>query len=329
MHFGDRNDGIKWLTFLGASVLLGLAMIPLWQRLAMGISEIVIGKQTNGLLLGIAQSWQGASLATFGKFSFAVAALLLLPVFWSRIASGSSMMKMQDRPWRLLVPGHAASRARSISLRSNPSALRDVLWGMVVPLLLIALACGYARWRGWAQISDVKNAFSLDSGIALLRWCALALVIEIFLRGITLGLLLRSFGPITAIGLSACIGLIGSSWQVPVGWAGAEVVSYADLVSVVKSLVQTAIEPLHVLMWGLPTLLGGLVLGMARYRSASLWLPIGLHLGTIGGLFLATKCFTWEKLGHHQGWMALVLAWIIGLWVWQFTAHSPQRSHPT
>jgi len=329
VHFGDRNDGIKWLTFLGASVLLGLAMIPLWQRMAMGISEIVIGKQTNGLLLGIAQSWKGASLATFGKFSFGVAALLLLPVFWSRFASGAALMKMQDRPWRLLVPGHAASRARSIALRQNPAAVRDFLWGMAVPVLLIALACGYAHWRGWAQFSDARNAFSLDSGIVLLRWWTVALVIEIFLRGITLGLLLRSFGAVTAIALSACIGFIGSSWQVPAGWAGAEVMSYADLVTVVKSMAHTAIEPLHVLMWGLPTLLGGLVLGMARYRTASLWLPIGLHLGAISGLFLATKFFSWEKLGHHQGWIALVLAWIIGLWVWQFTAHSPQRSHPT
>lgn len=329
MHFGYRNDGIKWLAFLGASVLLGLAMIPLWQRLAMGICEIVIGKQTNALLLGAAESWKGASVVSFGNFSFGIAALLLLPIFWSRFASGSTLMKMQDRPWRLLVPGHAASRARSIALRSNPSAARDFCWGMVVPILLIALACGYAHWRGWAQFSDVAAHFTRDSGIALLRWWGLALVIEIFLRGITLGLLLRSFSPTTAIVLTACIGFIGSAWQIPAGWMSAEVTSYANLITLVKSMTQTALEPLHLLMWGLPTLLGGLVLGMARYRSASLWLPIGLHIGAIGGLFLATKCFTWEKLGHHQGWIALVLAWIIGLWVWQFTAHSPQRSHPT
>lgn len=43
MRFGDRNAGIKWLTFIGASVLLGLAMITLWQRLVIEISEIVIG----------------------------------------------------------------------------------------------------------------------------------------------------------------------------------------------------------------------------------------------------------------------------------------------
>jgi hypothetical protein len=329
VHFGDRNSGFKWLAFLGASALLGLAMIPLWQRLVMEISEIVIGKQTIGLLLELARSWEGCELVDFGRFSFLIAALLLLSVFWSSMASGVSMMKMQDRPWRLLVLGYGASITRSIRLRQNPTATRDFCWGLMMPLLLIGLACGYARWRGWAEPGNRVILFSIDSGMSLLRWWAFSIMIEIFLRGITLGLLLRSFGPITAIGLSTCIGFIGSSWQVPVGWTSAEIVSYAKLVSVVQSMTQTAIEPLHVLMWGLPTLLGGLVLGMARYRSASLWLPIGLHMGFIAGIFVATKCFTWEKLGHHQGWMALVLAWFIGLWVWQFTAHSPQRSHPT
>lgn len=159
-----------------------------------------------------------------------------------------------DLPWRQL--GLAATL---------PLCLRAVVRGLLkaalllVPLTLLLLALGQARWLGDLSSGEALNAIALVLGVGFAE--------ELVFRGWLWGELELQLGARRALGLQAAIFALLHPWY-------------------------RLIDPLN-LVTGLQALglLGGLVLlglALALQRRADgglLWGAVGLHGGLVGGWF--------------------------------------------
>ena len=120
---------------------------------------------------------------------------------------------------------------------------------------------------------------------------------EVLFRGVLLRRIARDAGRVVAVAATTMIyalvhGIrIGGHGRGPVGpWAGVE-------------RTTALLAPLgdHTLLPGLVGLAGlGLLLAVARLRSASLWVPIGVHAAWVG-VFRVGRLFF--DLGHAPGWL--------------------------
>lgn len=150
-------------------------------------------------------------------------------------------------PWRRLgVVGHPAAVARAL-VRGLLKALL-----LLVPLVLVLLALGAARWRGSLEPAAALNALALLLGVGFAE--------ELLFRGWLWGELGLRLAPHRAL--------------------------------LVQALVFALVHPWYRLPGiGAPALLGGLILlgvALALQRRADgglLWGAVGLHGGLVGGWF--------------------------------------------
>jgi membrane protease YdiL (CAAX protease family) len=166
---------------------------------------------------------------------------------------------------------------RDLGLDRNRRWLRDVIVGFLLSSVPV-FVCEIFLVQG-----DLYSMRPGSSWIAILPLIPTAVVVplieEALFRGLFLGVLLRGLRPWPANLLSAAIFSIVHFLKSPdqttttVDW-------FSGFVSLSHSFDQFS-EPMLVL-GGFTTLFAiGIVLGHARLRTRSLWLPIGLHAGWI------------------------------------------------
>jgi len=169
-------------------------------------------------------------------------------------------------------------RLGDLGIRKNPGRWRDFGLGFVVALLPLLL-CGLGL--------VLTGVYSLRPSVnwgQLMRTVAAALAVpfieELFFRGLVLGILLRSGKYLAAIFTSALFSIV-HFLKAPEG-TSVNVTWTSGFQSIAHSFVQFG-QPM-LLLAGFTTLfLIGWILADARIRTASLWLPIGLHAGWILG----------------------------------------------
>jgi membrane protease YdiL (CAAX protease family) len=170
-------------------------------------------------------------------------------------------------------------RLTDVGLRVNEHRWRDLITGFVAALLPLAL-CGVAL--------VAAHVYSLRSTVdwtAVARTVAAAIAVpcieEVFFRGLILGILLRSGRKYLSMFLTSALFSIVHFLKAPEGTS--PVVTWTSgFQSITHSLAQFS-EPTLVLAGFTTLFLIGWVLADARIRTASLWLPIGLHAGWILG----------------------------------------------
>ncbi len=178
----------------------------------------------------------------------------------------------------LLLRSLTVRRLGDLGIRPNPNRWRDLGLGFLVALLPLLL-CG--------AILVLTGVYSLRPSVnwgQLMRTVAAALAVpfieELFFRGLVLGILLRSGKFFAAVATSALFSML-HFLKAPEG-TSAVVTWTSGFQSVAHAFVQFA-QPM-LLLAGFTTLfLIGWILADARIRTASLWLPIGLHAGWIFG----------------------------------------------
>ncbi|HEY4285411.1 MAG TPA: CPBP family intramembrane glutamic endopeptidase [Chthoniobacterales bacterium] len=237
-------------------------------RLAVYFAAVIV----LGALIAPILFWVAQALAQHGYLTFL--AQFDFEVFFHRALLVSAIVLL----WPLFR-AIGVRRLSDLGLRTNKHRWRDVGGGFLAALLPLGL-CG--------SILIVAHVYSVRPSIAwgsLGRTIGAAIVVpwveEAFFRGLILGILLRVGRKYLAIGLTSAFYSVVHFLKAVEG-TSPDVTWTSGFQSIANSFTQFS-NPM-LLVAGFTTLfLIGWILADARIRTASLWLPIGLHAGWILG----------------------------------------------
>jgi len=223
--------------------------------------------------------------------------LVAPPVFWL----GQALAEMGITDWLAKFPFHRVlsrcvqisglvllwpalrwiglRRVADLGLQRNPSAVRDLVFGLLIAVSLVGLlAVGCFAMGVFAARPDPEWS---KLGRIVLTAVAVGGIEEIVFRGVVLGLCLWSLRPAGAIAVStllfAALHFMKPARSVLAAgevrwWSG-----WAELTNFTGAWPDAG-----VLLYGFASLVAaGLILGVAAVRTRSLWLPIGLHAGWV------------------------------------------------
>jgi hypothetical protein len=281
------GDVIKvWVWALG-SLVIGLWLTPVAFNGGKALSELSATKDFNGVVNKIA-AWSGvAGLDDFFKVCWPlVAAVLLLPlVEWLRLGEG----KPRNGRWRIQLPhGATAGKGSGQPIKPNRWGPLQALTGFLMTFgcfVLIGYALVKAGSFGWETDGKAWRADLLfDIGIVL----AMSIMIEVFFRCVVLGIFLRAMKVPLAIALAAL--MFGGIRFILGGFGTAEALDGETLTAVHLTGILFSGGDLtsRIIVVFVPWFAFGCMLGWARWRTASVWLPSGLLMGWL----LAERLFS-------------------------------------
>jgi membrane protease YdiL (CAAX protease family) len=277
-----RGDVWKVWYYAAASVFLGAWMSPLLYNAGKALAEVSSSKATNGPLELLAKLCREAEFPRFYEAGLLLGGVILFLPWMEWIhAKRGDRTGSQAGPWLLRLPDGARMSTRGQPLRRSARGL----WQASAGFLLVA---GLVLSMGTALVpAGLFTLRATDSGLATLAIgtfgvaLVLAALMEVFFRGIVMGIFLRAMRPAAALGMSATFFALIFSLVPPSG------VNVVD-----PEASGTGFEMLRLVagrfadwndLWGnfIPLLALGGVLAYARWRTGSLWMPIGLHTGWI------------------------------------------------
>ncbi len=288
MRHSALGDVLKVWLYSIASVLLGAWMAPLLYNMAKALAEVSSAKQTNGPLQWLAIQCREANFPQFFMISLWLAACLLALPFAEWLRSDRSRVQLRN-PWQIRLPVAANAQNHGQALVRNPDAARHVLkgFGVVVGLFFgmvcLLLFAGVFKWNPPSEGAVAAVAWTLFFAIGF------GVIQEVLFRGVMLGVFLRGMKPPMAMGLSALLFALVHFFQSAAGLSvidpDAPKVGFEML-----GLIVSAFSEVDKLCGTFaPLLVLGGVLAFARWRTASLWLPVGLHVGWIFVTHLSGK----------------------------------------
>lgn len=216
--------------------------------------------------------WAAQSLAAHGIFP-ALANFDFESFFHRALLLGAIVFLWPFLRWVGIKSRH------DLGLEPNPRWLRDLGIGFLLSIGPILLCELFLIARGFYSLRPNP---AWDAVAAIVPTAvAVPLIEEALFRGLFLGVLLRSFRPWPATALSAAIFSIVHFLKAP-DETTATVRWFSGFVSLAHSFDQFS-EPMLVLGGFTTLFVIGIVLAIARLRTRSLWLSIGLHAGWILG----------------------------------------------
>jgi len=279
MRSEASSDVFKVWLYAAASVLLGAWISPRLYDAGKALAEVSSTKQTNGPLAWLAGICQTADFPGFfeaGIVIFAVA--LFLPfMHWlhgGRAAAGAN-------PWSFRLPEGARARTGGQRLRKNPHGRRQGVTGFLIVTLLFLLIAGVAVFTGILEWRNPGAALPKIVLRALAGALGLAVLQEILFRGIAMGIFLRAMRPAAALGLSAALFALVHFLNPPPGLDVLDPDAAGVGFELLRKIAAQFSDPRIILGTFTPLLTLGGVLAYARWRTASLCLPVGLHAGWI------------------------------------------------
>lgn len=222
-------------------------------------------------------------------------ALLAAPLYWGGhwLAAQGILRDLADTPFRryfhrsllvaallLLWPTVRWLRVRALGLRPNPHAFGDLVSGFGASFLVMAalgtvmLALGIVELRGHVRSGMFTGAAMAAFGAALLE--------EWLFRGAILGLLAQSMNRWGALFFTSALFSIIHFFKPDT--ADPRVVHWFSGFTMIPAAFANFQEPWLVLGGFVTLFLVGWTLGWTRLKTASLWMPIGLHAGWVFGL---------------------------------------------
>lgn len=264
-------------------VLIGMgAVISPWiYNACMAVAEVTVNKQTNGVVDRLGEEFREADFGKFFEWGMLTAAVLLFfPLIeWLRIGRGE--VRFRDSPWSLLWLDERADLETGQPLRRNRLGIVEFAQGLMVMASGMILISFALLQTGTFVVRAGQRPFSELPWKIFLFALIIAFIREWALRGVVMGIFLRAMKPLTAIAWMAVIFAGFHSLHPPSGvtvvdpeasWVGLEVLG---------KLVNRLADPLVWVTEVAPLLVLGGLLAHARFRTASLWMPVGLHTAWI------------------------------------------------
>jgi membrane protease YdiL (CAAX protease family) len=316
---GQLSDVFKIFAFVAATLVLAALIAPWLYQFGKGLAEVSAEKQTNGAIRYVADAAGRAQFPKFFDRALMLSALVLLFPLTAWLRLGRLPGSYRDTPWSLRLPDNVVVTDRGQPLRRNPQGWLQFTMGFILAagLLLLSgwllLQAGCFLWRdAAASTRGVINKIpeSIDWVKSLKKVIPSAVVVavveEVLFRGVLLGIFLRAMRVAPAIALLSFLFAFVHFLQPPLFVTVPDPESPSAGFFLLAQIFSRFANPLE-LVSGFTVLMAvGGVLAYARIRTASLWLPIGLHFGWVVGVRLF-KASTWPVFGLPES-----VRWFVG-----------------
>ncbi len=320
MRRGSVSDVIKIFAYVAATLVLGAILAPWIYQAGKGMAEVFREKDGNGLVQYVAAAADRADFPKFFDRALMLSALILLFPLTAWLRLGRPPGSHRDTPWSLRLPDNVVVTDRGQPLRRNPQGWLQFSTGALLAagLLLLSgwllLQAGCFMWKD-AVISTrgVPNKFVMEIDLVksftkvLPGALAVAMIEEVLFRGVLLGIFLRAMRPAPAIALlSFLFAFVHFLQPPPMARVPDPEAANAGFVLLGQIFSRFA-DPMSISSSFMTLAAVGVVLAYARYRTASLWLPVGLHLGWVFGIGMFKEA-TWPVIGLPEA-----MRWLVGM----------------
>ncbi|MEM9235941.1 MAG: CPBP family intramembrane glutamic endopeptidase, partial [Verrucomicrobiota bacterium] len=302
-----QSDVLKVFLYVAASLALGAALAPVVYNVGMGLAEVTEGKETNGLIEWLGRKAQD-NKDNFPRFydrALILSAFVLLFPLMAWMRMGREPGCHRDTPWSLRLPDSVVAMDRGQPLQRNPNGWYHVVMGFILAagFLLVSgwlmIQAGMFMWRDAEEsVNGVANPFlmEIDWKKALRKAVPTAIVVscieEVLFRGVLFGIFLRAMKPAPAIASLSFLFAFVHFLEPPLGATVPDPEAANAGFVLLGQIFRNFADPGSVIGRFLVLAAVGVVLAMARWRTASLWLPIGLHAGWVFA-FTLFKASTW------------------------------------
>jgi membrane protease YdiL (CAAX protease family) len=308
MRNAARGDVWKVWIYALAVVMLGAWISPFFYNAGKALAEVSSSKTTNGVLEWLADRCRQTGFPGFHKAAMLLVALVLFVPWmeWLHARRGNTLPDPAS-PWRIRLPGGAAALSRGQPLKRNLRGFWHgcsgflVVAGLMLPMNMVLVPGGILTLR---HPGDSMPSFALA---VLARSLVPALVMEVFFRGIVLGVFMRAMKPAAGMAMSAAFFALAMAVIPSTGLNVADPDASGTGFELLGRALARFADWRCMLESFAPLLAFGLVLAYARWRTASLWLPVGLHTGWIFAQGMLTG------LGGPHGAMDLAGVFQFGL----------------
>lgn len=279
-----QNDVSKVLISLVLVFVLAAAIVPHLYNFGQFLGEVTDGKSMSPLIDSLGDSARSAGYDRYFNRSLYLATLLLLP-FVLPLLGNSQARGRRRGPWSFALPPRAIAVRRGQPLEASAGYYWEILSGFILAATLLigtgifAVSMGFFVWERELNLAKtVPMAFASGVGIAMME--------EIVFRGIILGIFLRTFRPIVAIVSVALIFALLHYLRPPAGVLPANPEALGAGFHFLGLILARLFTSELIVQQFITLFAAGILLGACRYRTTSLWLPIGLHAGWLFALRL-------------------------------------------
>jgi len=319
VRHGLQSDVLKIFAYVAAALVLAAVISPWLYQFGKGLAEVTADKQTNGVIRYLAEAAGRADFPKFFDRALMLSALVLLFPLTAWLKLGRTPGSYRDTPWSLRLPDNVVVVDRGQPLRKNPQGPLQFGTGFILAagLLLLSgwlmLQAGCFMWRDAAEstrgtLNRVPEAIQWAKVVrkAVPTAVVVSLVEELLFRGVLLGIFLRAMRPAPAIALlSFLFAFVHFLEPPPFAKVPDPEATNAGFILLGQIFGRFA-DPLNLISRFAILAAVGVVLAYARYRTASLWLPCGIHIGWVFGV-LVFKGATWAVAGLPKA-----ASWLVG-----------------
>jgi len=276
-------DVTKLVAYVVACFLFAALLSPPLFKIGKGFAEATINRDTAENITWLAQKAQKAEFETYFKRALMLSALVLLPPLLFSLKLRVDPRKLNKSRWSIYLPSVVRDQNIGQPLLRNHSRFRHLTLGFLLSGSVLFLMATVLFKLGFFGFDKEPNSENILYAIkrALAPTFITATIEEVLFRGALLGIFLRAFRPKVAILtlsiLFAAVHFLQPPSDVQVSHPG----SWKSGFEMLGLIGAQLMKPQAMLYEFTTLLLVGLILGHARYGTASLWLPIGLHAGWI------------------------------------------------
>jgi membrane protease YdiL (CAAX protease family) len=316
---GKQSDVLKIFAYVAATLVLAAVISPWLYQLGKGLAEVTADKQTNSLIRWVAEAAERSEFPRFFTRALMLSAVVLLFPFIAWLRLGQPPGSYRDTPWSLRLPDNVVVTDRGQPLRRNPNGWLQLFTGFILAAGLLLLSgwlmiqAGFFMWKDAAEstrgtVNKIPEAIQwakvLRKGAA--SAVTVSVVEELLFRGVLLGIFLRAMRPATAIGLLSFLFAFVHFLKPPAFSKVPDPEALNSGFLLLGQIFGQFADPLNFLSRIAIYAAVGVVLAYARYRTASLWLPIGIHIGWVLGVFVFEGA-TWAVAGLPPS-----ASWLVG-----------------
>ncbi len=196
-------------------------------------------------------------------------------------------------------------RRGGLSLEKNGARGRDLAAGFVIAAALL-LAMGWVYFQQGLFLPNKKAQLGPVLQDSLVRAVGAGLMEELFFRGALLGLVMRAWSARTALVFVTTVFAAVHFLQAPPALVIRSGVEAGTGFWLVGTILRTFGDANFLLAEFATLWLAGFILGVARLRTKSLWLPFGIHAGWIFGIGLYAGLVKASKAVARDEWLPWV-----------------------